>query len=67
MANRITLAKTKLNVDDAGLAELLGVHRTTVARMERRDEITGPAGVLLDQILADPAPGSEPGKTEAAA
>lgn len=54
MANQITRAKKKLNVDDAGLAAILGLHRTTIKRMEMRKKIAKPVAVLLDQLLAGP-------------
>jgi len=53
--NRIIRAKEILGVDDAGLAERLGVHRSTVVRMKTRERITGAAGTLLDQIISGAA------------
>ncbi len=53
MKNRIALAKKRLGLDNSGLGEKLGVHRTTIGRWEEDpDKITGPASKLLDQLLA---------------
>lgn len=53
MANLITDAKAKLGLTDETLGALLGLHRTTVLRMEKRGKVSGPTAVLLEKLLAD--------------
>lgn len=52
MDNLITAARDRLNLGQAELADMLGVHRTTVTRWENGKPIKGPAKLLLENMLA---------------
>lgn len=54
MENPVSAVRAAFNLDHTAIGQLIGVHRSTVCRWEKKPErLKGPAKKILEDMLAD--------------